>query len=120
MKKAITLLASLVLAGALSAVSFARQDQSSQPSPNTAQPGTDPSASQPATPPQDSSAATQTSFTGTVVKAGDKFALNTADTTYQLDDQQKAKPFTGQQVKVSGSLDDSTGTIHVSDISPAP
>ena len=38
---------------------------------------------------------------------------------YQLDDQQKAKRFVGQQVKVSGSLDTNTSTIRVSDISPA-
>ena len=58
------------------------------------------------------------SFTGTVVKAGGKYVLKTSDMNYQLDDQQKAKKFVGQQVKVSGSLDSNTSTIHVSDISP--
>jgi hypothetical protein len=58
-------------------------------------------------------------FTGTVVKAGGKYVLKTSDMAYQLDDQQKAKQFVGQQVKVSGSLDTNTSTIHVSEISPA-
>ena len=59
------------------------------------------------------------SFAGTVVKASGKFVLKTSDTNYQLDDQEKAKQFVGQQVKVSGSLDASTSTIHVADITPA-
>jgi len=59
------------------------------------------------------------SFTGTVVKAGGKYVLKTSDMNYQLDDQKKAKQFVGQQVKVSGTLDSSTSTIHISDISPA-
>ena len=48
-----------------------------------------------------------------------KYVLKTSDMNYQLDDQQKAKQFVGQQVKVSGSLDTNTSTIHVSDIIPA-
>jgi hypothetical protein len=60
-----------------------------------------------------------TAFTGTVVKAGGKYVLKTSDMNYQLDDQQKAKRFVGQQVQVSGNLDTNTSTIHVSDISPA-
>ena len=44
--------------------------------------------------------------------------LKTSDMSYQLDDQMKAKKYVGQQVKVSGSLDSNTSTIHVSDISP--
>jgi hypothetical protein len=58
------------------------------------------------------------SFTGTVVKAGGKYVLKTSDTNYQLDNQKKAKQFVGQQVKVNGSLDSTTSTIHVSDINP--
>jgi hypothetical protein len=38
--------------------------------------------------------------------------------SYQLDDQDKAKQFVGQQVKINGSLDSSTSMIHISDISP--
>ncbi|HXM21351.1 MAG TPA: DUF5818 domain-containing protein [Terriglobales bacterium] len=132
MKKLITVVATLALAMALSTVSFAQQDQSTQPSPQ--QPTSDtqnaqqPTAGQqgtqqPSSPSQDSSTSMQTSqgssFTGTVVKAGGKYVLKTSDMNYQLDDQQKAKQFVGQQVKVNGTLDSNTSTIHVSDISPA-
>jgi hypothetical protein len=132
MKKIITAMATMALGMTLSMVSFAQQDQSAQPS--TQQPTSDtqsgqqPSADQqgaqqPSSPSQDSSTSTQpsqdSSFTGTVVKAAGKYVLKTSDMNYQLDDQHKAKQFVGQQVKVSGSLDSSTSTIHVSDISPA-
>lgn len=123
MRKVVTVLASLLLAGALSAVSFAQQDQSSQPSPSAQQPSPDQNSTQPSTPTQDSSSSMQatqgSSFTGTIAKAKGQYVLNTAGATYQLDDQQKAKAFAGQQVKVSGSLDSNTATIHVSDISAA-
>ena len=134
MKKLMTVMATMALAMALSAVGFAQQDQSAQPSAqqpssdtqNAQQPTADQqgsSSTQPSSPSQDSSSSMQTSqssaFTGTVVKAGGKYVLKTSDMNYQLDDQQKAKQFVGQQVKVSGSLDTNTSTIHVSDISPA-
>jgi hypothetical protein len=133
MKNLITILATMALAMALSVVSFAQQDQSAQPS--TQQPSSDTQNGQPTntdqqdaqqpsspSPSQDSSAPMQTSqdssFTGTVVKAGGEYVLKTSDANYQLDDQNKAKQFVGRQVKVNGSLDSSTSTIHVSDISP--
>lgn len=52
------------------------------------------------------------------VKMGSKFVLyNPATkTTYQLDDQTKPEQFAGEQVKVTGTLDSSTGTIHVESI----
>jgi len=60
-------------------------------------------------------------FNGTIVKSGDKLVLTAADskTTYQLDDQQKAKDFLNKSVKVTGVLDASTGTIRVSAIDPS-
>ena len=39
--------------------------------------------------------------------------------TYQLDDQEKAEGFLNANVKVTGVLDPSTGTIRVSDIERA-
>jgi uncharacterized protein YdeI (BOF family) len=132
LKKLMTVMATIALAMALSGVGLAQQDQSAQPNAqqpssdtqNTQQPTTDQQGStQPSSPSQDSSSSMQTNqnsaFTGTVVKAGGKYVLKTSDMNYQLDDQQKAKKFVGQQVKVSGSLDTNTSTIHVSDISPA-
>jgi hypothetical protein len=131
MKKLITV-ATVALAMAFSAVSFAQQDQSTQPSAqqpssgmqNGQQTGTDQQSAQPSSPSQspDSSSSMQnsqgTAFTGTVVKAAGKYVLKTSDMNYQLDDQDKAKQFVGQQVKVNGTLDSSTSMIHISDISP--
>jgi hypothetical protein len=132
MKKLITVMATMALAMALSAVSFAQQDQSGQPSAqqptsdtqNAQQPSADQQgAQQPTSPSQDSSSSVPTtqssSFSGTVVKAGGKYVLKTSDMSYQLDDQKKAKQFVGQQVKVIGTLDSSTSTIHMADIGPA-
>jgi len=55
------------------------------------------------------------------VKSGDKLVLSepTDQTTYQLDDQQKAQAFVNKNVRVTGMLDASTGTIRVTAIDPA-
>jgi hypothetical protein len=59
-------------------------------------------------------------FQGRIVKSGSKLVLaGTDDTTYQLDDQQKAHNFLNQQVKVTGVLDATTGTIRINAIDPA-
>ncbi len=62
-------------------------------------------------------------FVGQIVKAKNgQYALLTdkqAGKGYYLDDQNKAKQFDGQNVKVIGTLDVATFTIHVSDIQPA-
>lgn len=52
------------------------------------------------------------------VKSGSKFVLYDASTktTYQLDDQQKPKGFAGQKVKVIGTYNTGTKTIHVETI----
>jgi len=67
------------------------------------------------------SASEAKTFTGKIVKDGDKLVLTDADgkTTYQIDDQQKAKAFLNKSVKVTGILDASTGIIRVSAIEPA-
>jgi hypothetical protein len=59
-------------------------------------------------------------FTGMIVKSGDKFVLTDVvnKTSYQLDDQQKAQDFANKTVKVTGVLDPTTGTIRVSAINP--
>jgi len=95
----------------------------SQPSmaQNAASPNADPNAQQQSMPqPGDQAQATAT-FTGKIVKSGSKLVLTDADgkTSYQLDDQKKAKAFMNQNVKVTGVLDASTGTIRVSAIDPA-
>lgn len=61
-------------------------------------------------------------FVGQVAQTDDgKFVLVTTPTKmmYLLDDQEKAKQFSGQNVKVTGTLDVATNTIHVEDIQGA-
>jgi hypothetical protein len=64
---------------------------------------------------------TQKTFTGVIVKSGDKLVLTDtiSKTSYQLDDQRRAQDFVNKIVKVTGGLDPSTGTIHVRAINPA-
>jgi hypothetical protein len=52
------------------------------------------------------------------VKGGSSFVLYDASkkAVYQLDDQTKPQSFAGQHVKVVGTLDPATKTIHVTDI----
>jgi hypothetical protein len=61
---------------------------------------------------------TQT-FTGTVVKKGEKYVLKTDNMTYQLDDQDKAKEYEGKQVKVTGSLDVTAKLIQIQNVEEA-
>ena len=60
-------------------------------------------------------------FSGTIVKEKGKLVLkdSEANVSYQLDDQEKAKPFVGKQVKVMGKLDVETNLIHVENIEAA-
>lgn len=92
----------------------AQQDQ--QPTQPTAQQQPN-AASQP---PAMNEAADPQMFSGKIAKAGGKFVLkdDASKTTYLLDDQDKAKQYDGQEVKVSGTLDPQTRTIHVSSIAP--
>ncbi len=112
MKKCLSAVVVLALVVLLVPVAFAQQSPS-QPAARASQMQASPSQASP------SEAQSQESFTGTVVKVGKKFVLKTDTATYQLDDQEKAKQFEGKQVKVSGSLDKATGTLHIADIQPA-
>lgn len=55
------------------------------------------------------------------VQGGSKYVLYNSATkkTYQLDDQDKSKELSGQKVKVTGSYDRKTKTIHVESIDAA-
>lgn len=55
------------------------------------------------------------------VKMGGKFVLfnGASKTFYQLDDQTRPQAFAGQKVEITGTLDKSTKTIHVTDIKAA-
>ena len=90
----------------------------SSPSQDTTSPSTQPSPSQDST--TASPASQSNAFTGTVVKAGGKYVLKTDSMTYQLDDQEKAKVYENKQVTVTGSVDQSTSTLHITDIMPVP
>jgi hypothetical protein len=52
------------------------------------------------------------------VSIGGKYVLfdGANKTVYQLDDQKKAQPFAGSKVKVTGSYDTSSKTIHIANI----
>ena len=62
-------------------------------------------------------------FVGKVVKTRDgQYALLTdeqAGKGVYLDDQEKAKPFEGKNVKVTGVLEAAKNLVHVTDIEPA-
>ena len=63
----------------------------------------------------------QQTTTGKIAKSEDgKYVLvDSAGTMYQLADQTSAKKFDGKAVKVSGTVDTSSNTIHVTEIKPA-
>ena len=60
---------------------------------------------------------TSQSVAGTIVKTGNKYVLETVDNVdYQLDDQDRAKEYEGKHVRVMGTLDRSTGILHIKSI----
>jgi hypothetical protein len=73
-----------------------------------------------ATQPDDQTKDAQT-FLGRITQKEGKFILEDTNnkTTFLLDDQEKAKPFDGKAVKVTGKLDSATNIIHVLDIQEA-
>jgi len=80
-----------------------------------------PAAQQPgAAPDQNADQNTQQTFTGVIAKHDDKLVLSDplTRTRYQLDDQRRAQELVNKNVKVTGVLDPSTGTIRVSAIDP--
>jgi hypothetical protein len=117
MKKAHAL---LCVMGILACLWLAASPAFAQSSPST---NRDAAAQQDPAPPSDSpkTASESKTFTGKIVKTGDKLVLSDLEgrTTYQLDDQQKAQQFIDKNVKVTGVLDASTGVIRVSAIDPA-
>jgi uncharacterized protein (DUF2147 family) len=60
-------------------------------------------------------------FSGKITKADGKYVLEdpSAKTPFALDDQKAAKKYDGKSVVVTGSLDDSSNTIHVQKIEAA-
>lgn len=93
------------------------QTQPGQQTPSQAQPPQTPDQNQ--TPTRDqmspSGASGVQEFVGTVVKQGSKYVLQDASTgtTYDIDHQDEVKKFEGKKVRVHGTLDPATKTIHV-------
>lgn len=63
----------------------------------------------------------KTMCTKNCVKMGGKYVLfdPASKTAYELDDQSKPEQFAGQKVKITGTLDKATKTIHVTGIKAA-
>jgi Protein of unknown function (DUF5818) len=122
MKRLLLLLALLSLSG-LGIRLSAQQTPSETPSqPPSASDSQTPSAPD-TTMPQSQTDATQAqqsarAFEGMIQKSGNQFVLQetTTQTSYQLDDQHKAKHFEGKSVKVMATIDASTNQLHVVDI----
>jgi len=73
---------------------------------------------QPAQPDPDQ--AKSATFTGTIVRDGEQFSLrDSSGETFKLDDSERAKPFVGKAVKVTGQLDEQAKMIHVESIESA-
>jgi uncharacterized protein YdeI (BOF family) len=64
---------------------------------------------------QSAQSAGDQSFTGTIVKSGDKYVFQDAASgnTYDIDHQDEVQKFEGKKVKVHGTLDASGKMIHV-------
>ncbi|MGB7264840.1 MAG: DUF5818 domain-containing protein [Terracidiphilus sp.] len=89
------------------------QQQEPQQQPDQAQP-------QQQAPQQQPDQSQATTFTGTVVKSGGQYALrDSSGAVYKLDDSERAKPFEGKAVKVTGQLDQQAMVIHVESIESA-
>ncbi len=86
------------------------QDQAQPQKPDQAQPQQQPDQSQ----------AKSATFTGTVVKDGSDYMLrDSSGSIFKLDDAERAKPFEGKTVKVTGELDEQAKVIHVESIEGA-
>jgi hypothetical protein len=113
MKRLLSIVALVGLSGL--GINLAAQQTQSTPT------ATDPAAQQQqqtdATNPQQSAR----SFEGKIAKSGDQLVLqdSSTQTAYKLDDQSKAKQFEGKNVKVMATVDASTNTLHVVDITPS-
>jgi uncharacterized protein YdeI (BOF family) len=99
---------------------YAQQDSQSSSTPPSQQ-QQQPDQSQQQQPPAGNDAQGQQSasdvqtFSGTIVKQGDRYALQDASSgkTYDIDKQDGLKQYEGKQVRVRGTLDADGKTIHM-------
>ena len=80
------------------------------PPPDKGVPQSDPQSPQPA--PSQAQQQTQT-FTGKVVKNGEKYVLRAGESSYQLDDQNSAKQFEDKDVRIVGTIEAGSNIIHI-------
>jgi len=130
----VTLLSTLVFASVMLG-----QSQGQQPSPvdptaqSPASPGPPPQSTPPTFPSgqaspdsRDSQSAagsqseTARTFMGTIIRSKEGYSLRAGDVEYKLDNESKAKQYVGKDVKVLGSLDKQSNTIHVQSIENQP
>jgi uncharacterized protein YdeI (BOF family) len=122
-----------VVFGMMSLSSVMHAQQSQDPAPQSQQPSTQqptnptqPPDSQAPPPTQQAPSQGQSSaqsgdssnsqvFVGTVTKQGDKYVFqdSASGSTYDIDHQDEVKNFEGKKVRVHGTLDPATKTIHV-------
>jgi hypothetical protein len=102
----------------------APQTPSATPQEPTAGSATDPAATAQQNEPQMPAAGDETktqdakAFTGKIVKQSGRIVLMdpVTKTTYRIDDASKVKVYMGKEVKVTGTLDMNSNTIHVTGI----
>jgi|HubBroStandDraft_4_1064222.scaffolds.fasta_scaffold76625_3 hypothetical protein len=75
-------------------------------------------ATSPLTSFQQQSEQTEKVFSGTIIKSGDEFMLSDAANklSYVLDNAEKARQYEGKKVKVTGTVNIASNTIHVESI----
>ncbi|HZQ23103.1 MAG TPA: DUF5818 domain-containing protein [Terriglobales bacterium] len=91
----------------------AKQDQSGSQEPGMKSPDSRPNDETSADTSQNSRARV---FMGTIVQGNDGYLLRAGDVDYKLDAQTQAKQFLDKNVKVMGTLDRQSNTIHVQSI----
>lgn len=57
-------------------------------------------------------------FRGTIVSQDGAFVLKSGDLVYRLDDQQQAKTYEGQKVRIEGTLDKQSNTVQMMRVGP--
>lgn len=130
MKRHMAALCTVALLAVSIAELSAQGNQPSQPIDPTAQaPATPaPASPAPATPPTFPTSEAKPEphrlnvrvYVGTIVKVGDAYVLKAANEKYRLDNQRKAKNYKGKDVKIMGTLDKTTNSIHIRKIEVSP
>ena len=126
MKVCIGVFAAIVLTMALASISFA-QTAPAQPQDPTAQSPASPAPASPASPsakrPPDEGqkpSEGESSAPAPDTKIRPFMGIRAGDLKYKLDDQTEARRYEGRSVKVTGSLEKQSNTIHVQKIEASP